>query len=390
MNPIYLDNAATTPLSPEVRSVLSECYHEIWANPASQHAAGRHAHAAVEDAKDRLKSVCLNDVPKNQHHGWQVLITSGGTEANNLALSGLAPSEHSPIFIGATEHPSIYSLVSDHPHFRMRCQILPVDRLGAVNIDALDRMLMEQEEKRERAPLVSLQWANNETGILLDIKKISSVCHARGALLHTDLVQALGKIPLPDLSAMVDAFTISAHKIHGPVGIGALFVRPGVTVRPLLYGGGQQLGLRPGTESVPLVCAFAAAGDHMEDSLRAMRHVSQMREHFESSILAADPLAVVIGQQSPRLPHISMISFRGLDRQAMLMALDMVGIQCSSGSACASGSSQPSHVLVAMGLEDDIVRGAIRFSLSRYTTALEIDSAIERVSNVISRLRRQS
>ncbi|MCC6507651.1 MAG: cysteine desulfurase [Pirellulaceae bacterium] len=416
-SPIYLDHAATTPMAPEIARHMAELISRWWANPASQHAAGRQALATLEDAKDRIKAICLGSSAQNDLQTWQLITTSGGTEANNLAVHGLADTPETttpttsspPILIGATEHPSVLTTAQTSPTIAPRCQIVPVDpKTGQVNIDALESSLAAWTNGLPKSalvsprlasprpasnppashrprPLVSIMLGNNETGIVTDIQAVSAVCRRYGAILHTDAVQALGKLPASDFVPFVDAFTISAHKLLGPVGVGALMVRSSVKLRPMLFGGGQQLELRPGSESVVLVSALAEACQAAEN-FRADSGFAQLTEYrltFEKQLTNRVPLARIVGQNQLRLPHISSISFPGFDRQALLMALDLAGVQCSSGSACASGSSQPSHVLVAMGLPPEWVAGTIRFSFGRSTTLAEIEAAVDRIERVI-------
>lgn len=392
---IYLDNAATTPLDPEVADLLAALYRQPWANPASQHRAGRSAQAALEDAKDRIKAACLTTTHPTQLLAWQLVLTSGGTEANNLALRGLASAPDSVIVVSSIEHPSVLSLATEA--LGERCRVVPVDAGGQVNIDVLDAVLHEAAQQRygrsagraAARPLVSIMAGNNETGICSDLRRVAEVCRLRDATLHCDAVQVFGKAPLADLLGLVDAVTISPHKVHGPVGVGALLYRSSLTLQPLLYGGGQQLGLRPGTESVPLAVAMAAACEYAEHhrGSGAMERVRELRTRLEAALLSADLGAEVIGAALPRLPHITSITFPGLDRQALLMALDLAGVQCSAGSACASGSSQPSHVLSAMRRPPAWVEGAVRLSLSRFSSVAQIDAAAERISSVVRRMR---
>lgn len=385
---IYLDHAATTPLAPEIAELLAALYRQTWANPASQHRAGRSALAQLEDAKDRIKAACLGTTSASALQAWQIVITSGGTEANNLAIRGLAPSS-APILISSVEHPSVLTLATES--LGQRCHVVPVDSRGQVNIDALDRLL-KVARGVSLQPLVSIMAGNNETGICTDMARVSEICRYHGAILHSDAVQTFGKESIGDLLGLVDAITISAHKVHGPVGVGALLFRSALSLQPLLYGGGQQLALRPGTESVPLAVAMAAACDLAEQHRRdgAMLRVAELRLRLEQALLAADLGAEIIGKDAPRLPHIASIAFPGLDRQALLMALDLAGVQCSSGSACASGSSQPSHVLSAMHLPPLWVEGAVRLSLSRFTSGEQIDAAVERIARVVRKMRKRS
>lgn len=382
---IYLDHASTTPLDQDIAQLIADSLREPWANPASQHAAGRRARSVLDDAKDRIKAACLGDSSARyqQWQAWQLILTSGGTEANNLALHGLTFSA-CPIFVGATEHPSIIVPAQVSPSIAHRTRVLPIDPgTLTVNIDVLEQWLAEALRNEVNA-LVTVMVGNNETGLLSDISKISAVCRRYGAILHSDCVQAFGKCDVSSLLPMVDAITLSGHKLNGPVGVGAFLFRSKLTLHPMFFGGGQQLELRPGTESVVNAVAMAEAMESAERFRRAGgdRQLSELRDYFERSLLTRLPSAKVIGQTLPRLPHISSVAFPGHDRQALLMKFDLAGLQCSSGSACASGSSQPSHVLSAMNLPENWVKGTIRFSLGKGTTRAELDQAIDIISSI--------
>jgi cysteine desulfurase len=383
---IYCDNAATTYLAPEVAQVLTAAFSQSWGNPASQHSAGRFARTTLEDAKDHVKSLCLGTSATGELDSWQVLLTSGGTEANNLAVRGLTAAANTPLLLSAVEHPSILALATECPLIRSRCSHLSVDSLGQVDSDALNSWCRSLPSASQPA-LVCVMVGNNETGILSDLPAISRICRAHKVLLHADAVQAFGKVDPLAWVPWVDSFSISAHKVHGPIGIGALLLRSTCQLQPILFGGGQQLGLRPGSESVPLALGLAEACRLAEQQRLdgAMQHVATVRDLFESRLLAADIGVQILGANTRRLPHICLASFPGLDRQALLMALDMAGVLCSSGSACASGSSQPSHVLAAMRVPPLWVNGALRFSFSNYTGGEAVEDATERISRVVKK-----
>ncbi len=267
---IYLDHASTTPLAPEIAEVIAQTMRQPWTNPASQHASGRRAKSTIEDAKDRIKAACLGSSAGDYRswQTWQLVLTSGGTEANNLALHGLA-QPGSAVFVGATEHPSIVTPAQSSPSLAHRARLIPIDpQTFTPNIDVLDAWLTKNPSALSPA-LVSVMVGNNETGILCDIAKLSAVCRKHQAILHCDAVQALGKLDLSSLLPLVDAISLSAHKVNGPVGVGALLFRSHCPLRPMLFGGGQQLELRPGTESVVAAVAMAAAVERAEVYRRA-------------------------------------------------------------------------------------------------------------------------
>lgn len=383
---IYLDHASTTPIDPEIAELIATSLHQPWANPASQHAAGRKARRVLEDAKDRIKAAFLGDTANNyqQWQTWQLVLTSGGTEANNLALHGLA-EVHSAIFVGATEHPSLTAPTQASPLIAPRARQIPIDAATlTANIDVLDQWLAETKLE-QRSALVSVMVGNNETGLISNIAKISSVCRRHGAVLHSDAVQAIGKCDVAALLRLVDALSLSGHKLNGPVGVGALLFRADIPLRPMLFGGGQQLELRPGTESVVAALGLAMAVEKAEETRRAGGdlRLGELRDTFEKLLSQRLPFVRVIGQGLPRLPHISSVAFPGFDRQGLLMKFDLAGLECSSGSACASGSSQPSHVLTAMQLPAEWITGTIRFSFGRGSSQLEIEQAVERIGNAV-------
>ncbi|GIX00426.1 MAG: cysteine desulfurase [Pirellulaceae bacterium] len=378
MNEIYLDNNATTFLDPWVAEEMTAALRLPLGNPASQHAAGRRAWRILEDARARI----LRDI--DAPPGSQVVFTSGGTEANNLAIRGLYAQRQRPrLLIGATEHPSVLDAAVAVAGGE-KVTLLPVHRNGLIDLDFLEDQL---KRSASQIAAVSVMLANNETGIVQDLQPIASLCHEHGVPFHSDIIQGAGKIPFSMRATGIAAVTITAHKIHGPVGIGALVVAPSLALSPLLHGGGQQLGLRPGTEPVVLAAALA---NSLQATCRAREEgryeqTRQLREEFEQRLLQLGNVEV-IGHAAPRLPHTSNVSFLGLDRQALVMRLDLLGLACSTGSACASGSARPSRVLSAMGLPAEVIAGSIRFSLSRFSEASQIVQAVDRITQAVERL----
>ena len=389
--PIYLDNNATTHLAPEVIEELTHLFSKGVVNPASRHRPGRKSLSILEEAKSQLLD--LIDAPKNGMASAQIIITSGGTEANNLAINGIANDDDSLIIVGATEHPSVLDAAT---HLKHRCRVLPVDLHGRCDLDVLRTWLEDifsgKDPRFSRVGLVSMMLGNNETGVINDLREACRICDAFQVPVHSDIVQAIGKIPFSMLDSGVSAVTLTAHKFHGPIGVGALVARHDLKIAPTLLGGGQQLGMRPGTEPVILTAAMVCALQLSVESTSCgdYRRLGELRDQFERRVcqIFADNSAlraVVIGKEAERLPQTSTISFIGQDRQALLMALDLAGIACSTGSACSSGSGRPSHVLQAMGLPRETIDGALRFSLSRFTTETEIDAAIGVIDKVTSR-----
>ena len=378
-DPIYLDNNATTALLPEVVEAMRGCDEAAYMNPASQHWAGRRARQRLEEARDTVARVLgLRTTPTAD----RVIFTSGGTEANNLALLGLAGRRPGRVLISPLEHPSVLKPAEELRRRGFDVQMLPVSEEGVVAADEVPRLLTVDTR------LVSVMLANNETGVLQRVPEIARLCDEAGVPLHTDAVQVVGKSAVDFSSLGVTALSCTAHKFHGPRGIGALILRADVPLDPLIYGGFQQQGLRPGTESVALAVGFARALElwEAEGAVRAAR-IGSLRDRFEQR-LCADPAIVVNGGSAPRLPHTSNLSFLGCERQALWMALDVAGVACSTGSACASGSSEPSSVLSAMGLEPERIASALRFSLSALTTQREVDEACDLILTAINDLRR--
>jgi cysteine desulfurase len=392
---IYLDHNATAPMLPEVADAVREASLRYRGNPASQHSAGREARRALEAARERIGE--LLGAGRDDH----IVFTSGGTEANNLAVGGLSLARRhaggrvvnaheglgdaasSRIILSAIEHPSVALAADECAREGRRVDRLGVDAAGIVLVDQLAYLLGPDVR------LVSVMLANNETGIRQPVPEIAAMCRERGVAMHTDAVQAVGKLSVDFAALGVDAMAIAAHKFHGPLGIGVLIVRRGAVLTPALHGGFQQSGLRPGTECVALVVGMLAALESWarEGDCRSER-MTGLRDLLERQICAGDPRAVVIGATSPRLPHTSNIALVGLDRQALVMALDLAGVACSTGSACASGSSEPSPTLVAMGLPGEQISSSVRFSLGATTTAQDIDEAARRILSVVHRLRR--
>jgi cysteine desulfurase len=394
LDTLYFDNNATTFLDPKVvqrAHVLSEVQV---ANPSSQHRLGRVALRILEQAKSDILQ--LLDAPSDGIHSAQVILTSGGTEANNLVLFGRASSaaaRHAAsddrthpslmVFVSGIEHPSVLEAASQLPRF----PVLPVDQCGQIDLNQLEQWLTLD---KGLVGLVSVMLGNNETGTIQNLAAIAEVCHRFDVPVHSDIVQAAGKIPFSMRESNIDVVTLSGHKLHGPVGIGALVVKHGIRLAPRTFGGGQQLDIRPGTESVAMADCLALALRLTHEARMAGDYdrLATLRNHFEESLVEAIPDIEIIAANHPRLPHTSNIAFHGLDRQALFMALDLAGVACSTGSACASGSGRPSHVLTAMNLPESAVKSSLRFSFSRFTSPEEVENGIDRVVSVVDRFRR--
>lgn len=379
---LYFDNNATSLIDSDITERMLELYRQGLANPSSQHRFGRVARQFVEGARDRILArigACTQGMASDQ-----LLFTSGGTEANNLALFGLAEQHPGAIVVSSIEHPSILGAAEKLESQGRMVHRLPVNRDGVVELSVLKQLL--ERGASDPIAIVSIMSANNETGVIQPIEQAAQLCREHGVLIHSDAVQMLGKESIQFEQLGLDAMTITAHKLHGPVGIGALVLKSGVSIGPQLFGGFQQLGLRPGTESPVLADAFANAVERFSDIEHRKACLSSLRNTFESLLLESVPNVAIVGAGSHRLPHTSSVAFPGSNRQALQVALDLEGVACSTGSACASGSSQPSHVLVAMGLSADIVNGGLRFSFSHNNTLEEVRKGVEIIASVVTRM----
>jgi len=373
---IYLDNAATTRMKPEVRSAMQPFLEEEYGNASSLHAAGRRARRALEDARETV-AACLGADPR------EIVFTGGATESNTLALAGAAEAlrprgDH--LVTTEIEHPSVLETMVRLEKQGWRVTRVPVDPEGLVDLKSLDKAVTP------RTVLVSIMSVNNETGAVQPVDLIRKL--APGAVIHSDAVQAVGKIPVH--VARVDLLTFSAHKIHGPKGVGGLWIRRGTPLAAQQLGGGQEFERRAGTENVAGIVGLAAAmksacSGQAADSLRMEALRARLKEGLERIGGSR-----VFGPYGRRTCHILNIAFEGIDSEAAILSLDAAGVCVSSGSACASMSHQPSHVLKAMGIPAEVIRGSLRFSLSSLTTAEDIEGALAAVPKVVERLRKIS
>ena len=377
---IYLDHNATTPISPQAAEAVARAYAAGLANPASQHWAGRKARQVLENAREAIAAILGAEVVSSQCD--KLIFTSGGTEANNLAIFGLLGPSPAHAVVSAIEHPSVIGPCDHLRRLGWQIDLLPVSAHGVVEVDRLAGLL------RPDTRLVSIMMANNETGVLQPVERAAQICAARGVPLHTDAVQAAGKVPVDFRRLGIAALSVSGHKFHGPPGIGALLVRQGVTIAPHTFGGFQQAGVRPGTESVALAAGMQAALEHWSrDADAARARMTALRDEFEAALRAGCPDLIVNGTHAERLPQTCNVSFPGVDRKKMVMALDLAGIACATGSACASGSSEPSPVLVAMGCPRVVLEGSLRFSFGAETTRQELLDAAGRIVKICNELR---
>ena len=378
MRRVYLDNNATTPLLPEVFEAMRPHFLEKFGNASSIHQQGQQARAAVEQAREQVADL-LNCRPA------EIVFTSGGTEGDNLALFGLVqPGDH--VITSAIEHHAVLNSCSRLEQLGCSVTYLPVDGHSLVDPDDVRRAL------RPETKLISVMMANNETGVLQPLNEIGKIAGEADVYFHTDAVQAAGKVPVDAKEIDCDLLTISAHKIHGPQGTGALFVRKGTLLQPLLYGGRHERSRRAGTENLAGIVGLGKAAEiaHRGFTDGSASRLQTLRDKLQNAILEQVEIVAVNGGGAPRVPNTTNISFDCIEGEAMVIASDLKGLSVSTGAACSSGAIEPSHVLTAMGLSPDRARGSIRFSLGKQNTSEDIDFAIELVPEVVARLRELS
>ena len=378
---VYLDNAATTPVRPEVlEAMLPYLGRDAFGNPSSAHRFGRTARAGVEEAK-RAIAETLGAEP------GQVIFTSGGTEADNLAVIGgaLAARDRGGPFrvaVSAIEHKAVLAAAHAVVHLGGEEIILPVDGSGAVSVDAVDEAL------ERGVAVVCVMWVNNEVGTVQPIAWLAGRCREAGVPFHVDAVQAFGKLPVSLRDVPCTFLTLSGHKIGAPKGIGALIVRDRHAVEAIIHGGGQQFGIRPGTENVPGIVGLGKAAElAAREQAEFAARVAGLRDALERRLLEIVPDATINAAQAVRAPHVSSVSIPGTDSEALLMHLDLVGIACSSGSACSTGAVEPSHVLSAMGVPRELGVAALRFSFGRDNTAEDVEVVIGALPKIVEKVR---
>jgi cysteine desulfurase len=376
---IYLDNNATTKVDPVVVETMLPYLREYYGNPSSMHTFGGQVGKAVKEAREQVAALLGAEAS-------EIVFTSCGSEGNNTAIRAAlaAQPDKRHIITTQVEHPAVLNVCKQLEKQGYTVTYLSVNGKGQLDLDELEAALTGS------TALVSIMYANNETGVVFPIERIGQIVKEYGATFHVDAVQVAGKIPLNMKTSTIDLLTISGHKLHAPKGIGVLYIRKGFRFRPLLIGGHQERGRRAGTENVPGLIALGKAAELANFELKFMQHETRLRDRLEQGLLAAIPNCEVNGHLTERLPNTSNIGFKYIEGEAILLMLNKEGICASSGSACTSGSLEPSHVLRAMGLPYTILHGSIRFSLSRFTTDAEIDRVLEVVPPIIERLRAMS
>jgi len=374
----YLDHNATSPLRPEVREAVAAAL-SLQGNPSSVHAEGRAARAAVEEARAKVAALVAAR-PED------VIFTSSGTEANALALAAPAGEDSWHCYLSAIEHPSVLSGGRFHPE---TTTLIPVTANGVADLAVLAEKL-EKHKPGGWRPLVSLMAANNETGAIQPVADAVQLVHEAGGILHSDAVQSAGRVPLDIRALGADMLTLSAHKIGGPKGVGALVLAEGVGVEPLIKGGGQEGRRRAGTENVQGIVGFGVAADLAAAELSRMNEIAALRDTLEAGVrgLAAD--AVIFSDRVPRLPNTSAIAIPGVKAETMVIGLDLAGVAVSAGSACSSGKVEASHVLAAMGVAPELAQGAIRISLGFGTENTDIQYCLSALAGLIKRLKKDA
>jgi cysteine desulfurase len=376
---IYLDYAATTPVRPEVRTAMEPYVSDRFGNPSSLHAYGREARGAVEEARDRIRGALGSPDAR-------VVFTGSGSEADNLAILGFALRHPDGCLVrSSVEHKAVIGTARSLEATTCDVRVAPVDARGVLDLAELERLLPDDG----RPTLVSVMWANNETGVVQPVGAVADLCRSRGAAFHSDAVQAFGKTGVRPRDIGVDLLALSAHKLGGPKGVGALVIRDGLELEPIVHGGGQESGLRSGTENVAGIVGFAAAADLAADELTTEPpRWRGLRDRLEAGLRESVPELVINGGDAPeRLPHVVNVSVPDVDIEGLITALDLEGICVSTGSACTTGSVEPSHVMKAMGREGDLARNTIRLSLGWSVRDDDIDRTLDIFPRVVRRVR---
>jgi len=380
MKIVYVDNNATTRVDPIVVEAMLPFYSDYYGNPSSMHAFGGNVAKSIQTAREQVASL-LNATPE------EIVFTSCGTESDSTAIwatiSSMPDKKH--LITSRVEHPAVKNLYEHLAKKGYKVSYIPVDRQGRLDLDYFHDHLSDD------TALISIMWANNETGVMFPIDEIAQAANEKGIVLHTDAVQAPGKVPVDVQETHVDLLSLSGHKIHAPKGVGALYVRKGTKFAPFLIGGHQENGRRGGTENVAAIVGMGKAAELVAGNVGStMTEVARLRDRLEQGLLSNVEMAMVNGDTTSRLPNTTSISFEYIEGESILLMMNELGICASSGSACTSGSLEPSHVLRAMGVPFTAAHGSIRFSLSHYNTEEEMDYIIEKMPPIIDRLRQLS
>jgi cysteine desulfurase len=377
MRTVYLDNNATTQVAPEVTEAMLPFFNVLWGNPSSMHSFGGQISKHIEMARQQVASL-IGATPE------EIVFTSCGTESNNTAIYGASDATGVPwtVITSRVDHPAVLEACRHLKQRGVQEIEVGVDGDGELDLNALEQAIASGPT------ITSIMWANNETGVVFPMRTIAELVKQSGGIMHSDAVQAVGKLPINVMDTAVDMLSLSGHKLHAPKGIGALYIRKGTNLTPFLRGGQQENGRRAGTENVPYIVGLGVACELAQNAIAAdEKRIRAMRDKLEVGILATCPDSRVNGVKANRLPNTSSISFNFIEGEAILYQLSDLGIAASAGSACASGSLEPSHVIQAMGVPATAAHGTVRFSLSRYTTNADVDYALKHMPGIVERLR---
>ena len=384
---IYVDNNATTAVAPEVLEAMLPYLTEYYGNPGSIHTFGGSVAAKVEEARIKVAELLNANHRNPDGEATEIIFTSCGTESDNAAIWSalLTNPERRKVVASRVEHPAILNLGRELERRGYIFETVPVDGNGRIDMAALE------EAVDDNTAIVSVMYANNEIGNIYPVEEIAEIAHKHGALFHTDAVQAVGKVPIDLANSRIDMLSCSGHKLHAPKGVGILYVRRGIRFRPFIVGGHQEKARRGGTENVASIVALGKAAELAGEAMRdEVKYLAMLRDRLEAGLLAAVPCIKINGDKESRLPNTSSVSFEYIEGEAILLLLNQFGICASSGSACTTGSLEPSHVLRAMGIPYTAAHGTIRFSFSRYNTVEEVDFILEKLPPIINMLRKLS
>jgi cysteine desulfurase len=382
MRQVYLDHTAGYPLDPQILEAMTPFFTEIYGNPASLHAYGTPVRIALEEARNHVAELIGAQKPE------EILFTSGGTESNNLAIKGIAlrnATKGRHLITSAVEHMSVLNPFKYLSTQGFDVTYLPVDRYGLIDLQQLEAALTDQ------TILVSIMYANGEIGTTEPIQQIGALLRDRGIIFHTDAVAAAGKMPINVHEEQIDVLTLSSNDLYGPKGVGALYVRSGTRIQPIVHGGGQERGIRSGTENTPGIVGMGAAACLARDALpKEVPRLTLLRDRFIKTVLETIPEAYLNGHPIRRVPNNINIRFSYIEGEALILSLDMEGVACSSGSACSSKTLEPSHVLLATGLKHEEAHGSLLFTLGKQNKEADIDYVIEILPQIVKRLRQIS
>lgn len=381
MRRIYLDHNATTPVHPEVYEAMLPYLKDEWGNPSSIHWAAREPKKAIDSAREKVAALLGCETN-------EIVFTSCGSESNNFAIKGVASAlkgKGNHIITTSVEHPSVLNTCKYMAKEGWDVTFLPVDSYGMIDLDQL------RDSITDRTILISIMFANNETGTIFPVEEIGKIARQKGVLFHCDAVQAVGKVPIDVKKMNIDLLSLSGHKLYAPKGVGALYARRGVRITPLIHGGHQERNRRAGTENVAGIVALGKACEiAIRDMEEEVAHLTRLRDKLEKGIMERIEHVRLNGHPTKRLPTTLNVSFEYIEGESILLNLDMKGVAASSGSACTSGSLEPSHVLMAMGVPHEVAHGSVRFSLGRDNTEEDIEYVLEILPSIVERLRQMS